>query len=73
MNDVANGCMVQRVSGSIHIWQNTLSLVGDDGIKIDSFTDEKTGASGFKVSLFVSFIGEDGITISESLDDGKDE
>lgn len=64
MNDVKDGTMVQRVSGSIYIDQATVSMVSGDGIQIEQSTNGQTDV--IKVSLYVSFIGEDGIEVIES-------
>lgn len=56
--------MLQLVSGSIFISTTPVSLVSGDGIIIES--DEK--GEVYKVNLYVSFIAEDGIEITEGYE-----
>lgn len=56
--------MLQLVSGSIFISTAPVSLVSGDGIIIEC--DEK--GEVYKVNLYVSFIAEDGIEITEGYE-----
>ena len=56
--------MLQLVSGSIFISTSPVSLVSGDGILIES--DEK--GEVYKVNLYVSFIADDGIEITEGYE-----
>lgn len=56
--------MLQLVSGSIFISTATVSLVSGDGILIEP--DEK--GEVYKVNLYISFIADDGIEISEGYE-----
>lgn len=64
VSKVVNGQLLQLVSGSIYISTATVSLVSGDGILIES--DEK--GEVYKVNLYVSFIADDGIEITEGYE-----
>lgn len=68
VSKVVNGQLLQLVSGSIYISTATVSLVSGDGILIES--DEK--GEVHKVNLYVSFIGEDGIIVTESYTESEE-
>lgn len=63
INDVINKQVVQLVSGSIYL-NNTISLVSGDGILIEAEATTNT----YKVNLYVSFIADDGIEITEGYE-----
>ena len=63
----------QLVSGSIYIFSGAISHVGADGICVESLADEKTKQQVCKITLDISVIGEDGVTVVDSKFSGFDE
>ena len=63
----------QLVSGSIYIFSGAISHVGADGICVENLADEKTKQQVCKITLDISVIGEDGVTVVDSKYSGFDE
>ena len=64
LSKVENDRMIQLVSGSIYLSTPNVSLVGGDGICVTPNED----GSVQTIDLYVSFIAEDGIEITETYD-----
>lgn len=69
LNSINGYNLVQLRSGTIYIEQGSgISLIAGDGIRIDTNTDN----TEYTIALNLSFIAEDGITITETTDtDGQ--
>ena len=60
--------VLQMVSGSIY-YNTTVSLVSGDGILIE----EEASTNSYKVNLYMSFIADDGIQITEGYEPAEEE